>query len=130
MPLPPAPTKRAALLSPEAFEAPARGKPRSGRKTSASFDGPEPAAKAQARDMFEHGGGLGVEALAPPAAPVVSVRQAARPAAASDRPQAKTRPKRTTPTGPTKLFVLDTNVLLHDPMCLFRFEEHDIFLPM
>jgi PhoH-like ATPase len=33
-------------------------------------------------------------------------------------------------TGPTKLFVLDTNVLLHDPMCLFRFEEHDIFLPM
>ena len=30
----------------------------------------------------------------------------------------------------TKLFVLDTNVLMHDPMCLFRFEEHDIFLPM
>ena len=26
--------------------------------------------------------------------------------------------------------MLDTNVLLHDPMCLFRFEEHDIFLPM
>jgi len=33
-------------------------------------------------------------------------------------------------SGPAKLFVLDTNVLLHDPMCLFRFEEHDIFLPM
>ena len=30
----------------------------------------------------------------------------------------------------TKLFVLDTNVLLHDPSCLFRFEEHDIYLPM
>ncbi|OFS87749.1 phosphate starvation-inducible protein PhoH [Oligella sp. HMSC05A10] len=29
-----------------------------------------------------------------------------------------------------KLFILDTNVLLHDPTCLFRFEEHDIFLPM
>lgn len=29
-----------------------------------------------------------------------------------------------------KLFVLDTNVLLHDPSSLFRFEEHDIFLPM
>ena len=26
--------------------------------------------------------------------------------------------------------MLDTNVLLHDPMCLFRFEEHDVFLPM
>ena len=32
--------------------------------------------------------------------------------------------------GPHKLFVLDTNVLMHDPMCLFRFEEHDVFLPM
>src|SRR3972149_5462356 len=30
----------------------------------------------------------------------------------------------------TKLFVLDTNVLLHDPTSLFRFEEHDICLPM
>ena len=28
------------------------------------------------------------------------------------------------------LFVLDTNVLLHDPSCVFRFQEHDIFLPM
>ena len=29
-----------------------------------------------------------------------------------------------------KLFILDTNVMLHDPTCLFRFQEHDIFLPM
>jgi PhoH-like ATPase len=28
------------------------------------------------------------------------------------------------------LFVLDTNVLMHDPSALFRFQEHDIFLPM
>jgi PhoH-like ATPase len=32
--------------------------------------------------------------------------------------------------GSTKLFVLDTNVLMHDPSSLFRFEEHDVFLPM
>jgi PhoH-like ATPase len=32
--------------------------------------------------------------------------------------------------GPPKLFVLDTNVLMHDPTSLFRFEEHDVFLPM
>jgi PhoH-like ATPase len=31
---------------------------------------------------------------------------------------------------PTKLFVLDTNVLMHDPTSLFRFEEHDLFIPM
>ncbi len=29
-----------------------------------------------------------------------------------------------------KLFVLDTNVLMHDPTSLFRFEEHDIYLPI
>ena len=38
--------------------------------------------------------------------------------------------RRKVDTGPAKLFVLDTNVLLHDPMSLFRFEEHDIYLPM
>ncbi|AKU24442.1 PhoH family protein [Massilia sp. NR 4-1] len=32
--------------------------------------------------------------------------------------------------GITKLFVLDTNVLMHDPSSLFRFEEHDVYLPM
>src|ERR1044072_3594616 len=32
--------------------------------------------------------------------------------------------------GRFKLFVLDTNVLMHDPTSLFRFEEHDIYIPM
>jgi predicted ribonuclease YlaK len=29
-----------------------------------------------------------------------------------------------------RLYVLDTNVLMHDPTALFKFEEHDVFLPM
>jgi len=29
-----------------------------------------------------------------------------------------------------KLFVLDTNILMHDPASLFRFQEHNIFIPM
>ena len=29
-----------------------------------------------------------------------------------------------------RLFVLDTNVLMHDPTSIFRFQEHDIFIPM
>jgi PhoH-like ATPase len=29
-----------------------------------------------------------------------------------------------------RIYVLDTNVLMHDPTALFRFEEHDIYLPM
>jgi PhoH-like ATPase len=52
---------------------------------------------------------------------------AANTATASGR---KKSPRAKTSSGPTKLFVLDTNVLLHDPTCLFRFEEHDVYLPM
>ncbi len=29
-----------------------------------------------------------------------------------------------------RVYVLDTNVLMHDPTALFKFEEHDVFLPM
>ncbi|MEX2525095.1 MAG: PhoH family protein [Gammaproteobacteria bacterium] len=29
-----------------------------------------------------------------------------------------------------RMFVLDTNVLMHDPASLFRFQEHDLFIPM
>lgn len=32
--------------------------------------------------------------------------------------------------GKNKLYVLDTNVLLHDPTSIFRFQEHDIYLLM
>lgn len=29
-----------------------------------------------------------------------------------------------------KIFVLDTSSLIHDPNCLFMFEEHDVYIPM
>lgn len=29
-----------------------------------------------------------------------------------------------------RLYVLDTNVLMHDPTAIFRFEEHNIYIPM
>ncbi|MFC7301615.1 PhoH family protein [Cognatiluteimonas weifangensis] len=29
-----------------------------------------------------------------------------------------------------RIHVLDTNVLMHDPTALFKFEEHDVYLPM
>ncbi len=32
--------------------------------------------------------------------------------------------------GKKKLFVLDTNVLMHDPTSLFRFQEHDVYIPL
>src|SRR6478736_270011 len=40
----------------------------------------------------------------------------------SQRAERMTRSKR--------IYVLDTNVLMHDPTALFKFEEHDVFLPM
>jgi PhoH-like ATPase len=144
MPLPPAPPKRAALLSPEAFDAPAKSPARSSRHASGSFD---PSAggddKKQTMEFFDpRGGGDGEDTPtslrgepATPASQNKSARRTVTPArqkaaVPQDTPQTRPQHKRTKRSGPTKLFVLDTNVLMHDPMCLFRFEEHDIFLPM
>jgi len=138
MPLPPAPTKRAALLSPDAFDAPARSKPRSSRESASAFEAPPADRKPQARDLFEHGGGTTAE-VAPPAQPSRartsaktsrSSKAKAEPVSTAPATQSPSQPKKNKSSGPSKLFVLDTNVLMHDPMCLFRFEEHDIFLPM
>ncbi|EOA05533.1 phosphate starvation-inducible ATPase [Herbaspirillum frisingense GSF30] len=61
-------------------------------------------------------------------------------AAVAEKPKAAPKSAEVRPKSPTsrvadklgksKLFVLDTNVLMHDPTSLFRFEEHDIYLPM
>src|SRR3954451_4335593 len=45
-------------------------------------------------------------------------------------PQATPPVAKSAKTSVAKLFVLDTNVLMHDPTSLFRFEEHDIYLPI
>src|SRR5690606_8584008 len=44
----------------------------------------------------------------------------------SDQKRVRAVPER----GQRRIFVLDTNVLMHDPTAIFRFEEHDIFIPM
>jgi PhoH-like ATPase len=40
------------------------------------------------------------------------------------------KPKRPRKPKVKKLFVIDTNVLMHDPTSLFRFDEHDLYLPI
>ncbi|WP_175038511.1 PhoH family protein, partial [Burkholderia stagnalis] len=73
-----------------------------------------------------------------PAAPVAPVARgekpaAAKPAAAPAREAGaavKSRGRKAAEAEMQKLFVLDTNVLMHDPSSLFRFEEHDVYLPM
>jgi PhoH-like ATPase len=56
-----------------------------------------------------------------------SVRKSAAPAVVT---LLDTRTKPKAQGDAVKLFVLDTNVLMHDPSALFRFEEHDVYLPM
>ncbi|MBI2768509.1 MAG: PhoH family protein [Burkholderiales bacterium] len=137
MPLPPAPTKRAALLSLEAYDAPARTSHKAQRKTEAQSDHNPLPEKPQAALDFDpragggellpetgHAGNDSTAARDEPADSPAGRRRQSAPV------QPAARPRKPKSTGPSKLFVLDTNVLMHDPMCLFRFEEHDIFLPM
>ena len=143
MPLPSAPTKRADRLPAAAFE----GSPKPGRQTrrtppdevqalpavaaarpTAGRTAPQRQASLLSKDMNQDVA-VQVETikrvpLSPVPAPVNAV------AAPAPKSPATSRSRKSARTGPAKLFVLDTNVLMHDPMCLFRFEEHDIFLPM
>ncbi len=71
-------------------------------------------------------------ATAPAPVPAKAPVKATAP---SSKPVNTAKPKTASPISKKRsdqscLFVLDTNVLLHDPTSIFRFEEHDIFLPM
>ena len=67
-------------------------------------------------------------------APAAKAKQAEAPHPVKHKPvevQLKSSTSRAADQrGVSKLFVLDTNVLMHDPSSLFRFEEHDVYLPM
>ena len=148
MPLPPAPSRRAALLSPEAYDNKATPSRTNTRAASSEPDADEagtaavaPAAStaraSTARSKASASAPVVTTAAATPPKPAPATRRSAPSKAATPSaapPPAPTeaapRGKKARTQGPAKLFVLDTNVLLHDPTSLFRFEEHDIFLPM
>ena len=130
MPLPPAPTKRAALLSLDSLDAPARSPSRGMRKSESANSSEKPPVLDLFGDRPTGNGELPSAVQAKVAAsPNESVASSYKKESSPTLP-ATVKPKKAKLTGPAKLFVLDTNVLMHDPMCLFRFEEHDIFLPM
>ena len=156
MPLPPAPSKRAALLTQAAFDAPARTTSKSGKRNTPA-DVEHPLARQITRQAPRQANADDLSArpmrevpIPPPYKRPESMQAASlrTPAGRTDNTEAPIesttadgarveRPTRAAAAskkrklgGPAKLFVLDTNVLMHDPMCLFRFEEHDIFLPM
>ncbi|MBC7728649.1 MAG: PhoH family protein, partial [Microbacteriaceae bacterium] len=146
MPLPKPPAAKAAILSPADFETQAApragrsaGKGRAEPSTGASldlFDGsapvaaPKSAARGQPRAMSE-AAAVATPAVMPagprsrpPGMPTKQV-SLATPDPARLQAASKSRLRSPRGTGPAKLFVLDTNVLMHDPMSLYRFEEHD-----
>lgn len=114
MPLPKAPNKPATLLS--ITDSPLKpSAPVAKAKLQVIAAPPEP---AQAR------GKAPAPAAPPPARATKTV-----PVPASV-PASKTTRRKREDDGVKKLFVLDTNVLMHDPSSLFRFEEHDVYLPI
>jgi PhoH-like ATPase len=126
MPLPTAPNKRAALLSVHEYDVPANKSRRNSTPQSKST----PLIREHAHKLAEVSKpleNLRQEVQASMASDQVSARKVG-----NDKPTKTASPKARTKRnqGPAKLFVLDTNVLLHDPSSLFRFEEHDVFLPM
>ena len=137
MPLPPAPTKRAALLSVQAVDAPPRSPSKAGRKTETALPALYPASAMvelpDSRTVRDNSSDRTSEfEEKEPFATVNTAPSSYKKESAIivQIPESTVKPKKAKHIGPTKLFVLDTNVLMHDPMCLFRFEEHDIFLPM
>ena len=145
MPLPPPPTKKASRLSAEFIaQAPKAKPPAKSRLTAPAQAATQPVVQTAAVQTPQSAVTAPVNA-AVNSPPVAAPKRAAVPQGkatktASHAGREPTRQKSAAPAkhikatrkaaGPTRLFVLDTNVLLHDPMSLFRFQEHDIYLPM
>ena len=150
MPLPPAPTRRGSQLSSGALAAKASAKSR--KSTGPVIDdvsdlelGLEHTEIAAAEQALERTAAAHTAQAAPAAKPARGKKTGSqKPATSANTPTAPaqyapatavaaaSKPAKAAKTGSgkPKLFVLDTNVLLHDPSSLFRFEEHDIYLPM
>lgn len=86
---------------------------------------PKPAAPQKAQPAAQ-----APQARQTPQTPQAKAAEPAKPAQAPAR-SSKSKPAlKRLPVSQRKLFVLDTNVLLHDSNSLFRFAEHDVYLPM
>jgi PhoH-like ATPase len=132
MPLPPPPAKRAALISLDGLDAPERQNAKAPKTSAKHVATPQNAHPEAFLDTKKTANPIKSSASSYKKESVQHIdKQPDERTGVRSNPPAQPKPvKKPKHTGPTKLFVLDTNVLMHDPMCLFRFEEHDIFLPM
>ena len=116
MPLPKLPTKPAALLSPQDYPKTEKGKSVKPVMTLVDSTPQTTESAPQARAKITE--------------KTPTARRPAKPKAAAESLIKSSASRIGDKLGVTKLFVLDTNVLMHDPTSLFRFEEHDVYLPM
>ena len=132
MPLPPPPAKRAALISLDGLDAPERQSAKAPKTSAKHVAAPENAHPEAFLDTKKASNPIksGASSYKKESVQHIDKQTDERAGMRSHSPAQPKPVKKPKHTGPTKLFVLDTNVLMHDPMCLFRFEEHDIFLPM
>jgi len=127
MPLPPAPRKPATLIDLETI---AKQRKQTSRKKDGAIDEAANAQSAQA-DEISPVTWQTAEALTTQApAPAPSLLQGADLAEKSTPAKTVSGRRKKAKASASRLFVLDTNVLLHDPSSLFRFDEHDVYLPM
>ncbi|MDB5824093.1 MAG: protein involved in phosphorous metabolism [Herminiimonas sp.] len=128
MPLPKLPAKPATLLSPSDYP-----KAEKGKAVKPAITLLEPAASAD----------VATAPVAPARLEAVPLNRGRTPEKAPEAKPVATKPLKAVElrskssasraadvAGIKKLFVLDTNVLMHDPTSLFRFAEHDVYLPM
>lgn len=127
MSLPKMPTKPADKLTPDDIKATKTTKKPVRRPAQARIKADTPVKKTKQASTKV---ALGTPSphVAPPAMATTPHRQAKKKLTGTtlQSPLSRAASK----SGETKMFVLDTNVLMHDPTALFRFDEHDIFLPM
>jgi PhoH-like ATPase len=120
MPLPPAPTQTADEINLPRIKKPELKKPPTPQAIATVADD-------EADELSTH------ELIEPPS----QASHIARDTINKMKQVAPAKPTRSNPknkradiSNKIRLFVLDTNVLMHDPSSLFRFEEHDVYLPM
>ena len=132
MPLPKPPSKKGDLLQSADYEAQAAPRPEKRSIKTRSAEAPAQSALDLRDGLAPTVARAPTPVSAPVLAPSAAPASTAYAALGSSRhvPGARPQPRKPRSKGPAKLFVLDTNVLMHDPMSLFRFEEHDVFLPM
>ncbi|MEX3605406.1 MAG: PhoH family protein [Burkholderia sp.] len=140
MPLPTPPSKLGSLLPPDEYkvkERPGEIAKRAAEGATASAAVADYASTSVAEPMAAANTPAALHAVdSAPARSRKSKQTAAlltpvpSPVAPACEASKATRGRKAAAVEQQKLFVLDTNVLMHDPSSLFRFEEHDVYLPM